>query len=135
VNKPIKIIFASFRDSMGMEGVKFSIDKHTPRLCSYPTLEYLIMPMARNLTPNNMERICHSVLDNNWELIKDFLDTMYNLGLYQVILCDWCTKEQISRGKFCAAGIIGRYIMDKADRDGEFSFKVEVEYRDGREAL
>ena len=135
MNKPLKIVFTSFRDSMSMGGIKFSIDRHTPKLCSYPTLEYLVMPMTRNLTPNNMERICHSVLDNNWELIKDFLETMYGLGLYQIVLCDWCTKEQIVNRKFCAAGIIGRYIMDKADRDGEFEFPIEISYQDGREVL
>ena len=135
MNKPLRITFTSFRDSMSMDGIKFSIDRRTPKLCSYPTLEYLVMPMTRNLTPNNMERICHSILDNNWELFKDFLETMHGFELYQIVLCDWCIKEQIVYGKFCAAGIIGRYIMDKADRDGEFEFGMEVEYRDGREVL
>jgi len=135
MNKPLKITFTSFRDSINTEGIKFSIDRHTPRPCSYPTLEYLVMPMTRNLSPNNMERICYSVLDNNWELIKDFLETMYSLGLYQITLCDWCTKEQIVHGKFCTAGIIGRYIVDKTDRDGEFEFPIEVIHKDGREVL
>jgi len=131
----MKIIFTSFRDSVDLDGAKFSIDRHTPRLCSYPTLEYLIIPTIRNLSEENMERICHSVLDNNWELIKDFLETMNELGLEKVTLCDWATKEQIVHGKFCSAGIIGRYILDRVDRDGEFAFKIEIEMRDGREVL
>ena len=132
MNKPLKITLTSFRDSINMDGIKFSIDKYTPRLCSYSTLEYLIMPMARNLTSVNVERVCHSILDNNWELIKDFLETMYGLGLYQIVLCDWCTKEQIANGRFCAAGIIGRYIWDKV---AEFEFDMEISYQDGRGVL
>ena len=132
----MKIVFTSFRDSIGLDGVKFSIDKYAPELCSYPTLRYLEMPTTRSLTQDNMERICHAILDNNWELVKDFLETMDGLvGLTPIVLCDWATKDQIAHGKFCAAGIIGRYIMDRANKDGEFAFKIEVELRDGREAL
>ena len=129
------LVFTSFKDSIGMEGLKVSIDRHAPRLCSYPTLLYLTIPINRSLSTTNMERICDAILDNNWDLIQDFIGEMYNLGIYQIVLCDWATKEQISHGKFCAAGIIGKYIRDKADRDGRFEFPIETEYRDGREVL
>lgn len=131
----MKLVFTSYRDSIGMDGLKFSLDRHSPKLCSYPTLSYLIIPIAKNLTVPNIERICNVVLDNNWNLIQDFINEMYSLGLRQLILCDWCTKEQIALGKFCSAGIIGRYIKDKTDRDSEFEFPIEIGYRDGREAL
>jgi len=128
----MNIIFTSFRDSMGIGGLKFSIDKHTPKLCSYPTLEYLIIPMARNLTGQSMERICHVIMDNNWDLIKDFLESMDELGVKRITLCDWATKEQISHGKLCPAGVIGRYIMEHSS---ELGLEVELEYKDGREVL
>lgn len=132
MNEPMKLVFTSYRDSIGMDGLKLSLDKHAPRLCSYPTLSYLIIPMAKNLAVSNMERICNAVLDNNWNLIQDFIDEMYNLGLRRLVFCDWSTKEQIIQGKFCFAGAIGKYIRD---RGGEFEFPMEIEYRDGREAL
>jgi len=131
----MKLVFTSFRDSIGLTGLKVSIDRHTPKLCSYATLEYLIMPNIRNLNPVNAERVCQSVLDNNWELFKGFVEDIQSLGIDQIILCDWATKEQITNHKFCPAWIIGRYIQDRMDRDSEFEFKVEVEFRDGREAL
>lgn len=135
-NEPIKLVFTSFKDSIGMGGLKTSIDKHTPNLCSYPILPYLVMPLVnKRLSQVNMERIYCSVLDNNWELIQDFITEIYELGIRQIILCDWATKEQIAGGKFCAAGVIGSYIQDKIDRDKEFRFPVELEYRDGRDAL
>lgn len=128
----MKLVFTSYRDSIGMEGLKVSLDRHAPKLCSYPALNYLIVPISRNLTPANMERICNAILDNNWNLIQDFIGEVYNLGLHRLTLCCWCTKEQISHGKFCPAGIIGRYIKD---RNGEFEFPIEISYRDGREVL
>jgi len=131
----MKLVFTSFRDSIGLSGLKVSIDRHTPKLCSYSTLEYLVMPNIRNLSPVNAERICQSVLDNNWELFKDFVEDMQSLGIDQIVLCDWATKEQIVNHKFCPAGIIGRYIKDKVDRDSEFGFDMEIEYLDGREVL
>jgi len=133
--EPMKLTFTSFRDSIDLDGLKVSIDKHAPRLCSYPTLTYLVMPMTRSLSRDNMERICCSILDNNWELIKDFIEEIYEFGIRRIVLCDWATREQITHGKFCAAGIIGKYVMDKADRDNEFQFAIELEYRDGREVL
>ena len=134
-SEPIQLVFTSYRDSMTLDGLKVSMDRHTPKLCSYPTLYYLVMPTTRNLSPANLERICTAILDNNWELIQDFICEVYGLGLRTIVFCDWCTKEQIVNGKFCAAAIIGRYIQDKADRDDGFQFKLEVKYRDGREAL
>lgn len=133
--EPMKIVFTSYRDSIGMDGLKLSLDRHSPKLCSYPTLSYLIIPMAKNLSVSNIGRICTAVLDNNWNLVQDFISEMYNLGLRQLIFCDWSTKEQIAQGKFCFAGVIGRYIRDKTDRDGEFKFPIEIKYGDGREAL
>lgn len=133
--EPMKLVFTSFRDSIGMDGIKVSIDKHTPKLCSYPILSYLVMPTTRNLTQTNMERICQIMLDNNWELTQDFITGIHELGINQIVFCDWTTKEQIAYGRYCVAGIIGKYIRDKADRDGEFEFPVELEYRDGREVL
>lgn len=133
--EPMKLVFTSYRNSIGMDGLKVSMDKHAPKLCSYPTASYLIIPTPRNLTPANIERICIAILDNNWNLIQDFVDEVYGLEIRQLILCCWCTKEQIAQGKFCPAGIIGRYIQDKADRDREFEFPIEIEYGDGREVL
>ena len=133
--EPIKLVFTSYRDSIGMDRLKISMDKHSPKQCSHPTLNYLIIPTPRNLMPANIERICNAVLDNNWSLIRDFIDEIYELKIRQLILCCWCTKEQIAQGKFCSAGIVGRYIQDKADRDKEFEFPMEIEYGDGREVL
>ena len=133
--EPMKLVFTSYRDSIGMDGLKVSMDRHAPKLCSYPTLSYLIIPMAKNLSVSNMERICNTILDNNWNPIQNFISGIYNLGLHRLTFCDWCTKEQIALGKFCFAGVIGRYIQDRADRDGEFEFPIEISYSDGREAL
>ena len=133
--EPMKLVFTSYRGSIGMDGLKVSMDRHSPKLCSHPTLNYLVIPTIRNLNPANVERICTAVLDNNWNLIRDFIDEVHELGIYQLVLCCWCTKEQIAQGRFCSAGIIGKYIQDKADRDKEFEFPVEIEYGDGREVL
>lgn len=132
----MKLVFTSYRDSIKMDGLKLSLDRRAPKLCAYPTLSYLVIPMARNLTVDNMKRICTAILDNNWNLIKDFIDGMHNLGIHRLILCDWSTKEQIAQGKFCFAGVIGGYIMSKAMYGtGAFEFMIEIEYGDGREAL
>ena len=133
--EPIKLVFTSYRGSIGIDGLKVSIDKHSPKLCSYATLSFMVISAPRSLSAYNMERICTVVLDNNWGLIQDFISKIYELGIRQLVLCCWCTKEQIAIGKFCSAGTIGRYIQDRADRDNEFEFPIETEYGDGREAL
>ena len=133
--EPIKLTFTSYRDSIDLDGLKVSLDRHAPKLCSYSTLSYLVMPATKNLTPVNIERICNVILDNNWNLLQDFIGEIHSLGFRQLILCCWCTEKQISLGKFCPAGIIGRYIRDRADNDGAFKFPIEIEYRDGREVL
>jgi len=133
--EPMKLVFTSYRDSIGMEGLKVSMDKHAPKLCSYPTLNYLIVPTTRNLTIANMGRIIEVVLDNNWSLVRGFIDEIYDLGIRQLVLCCWCTKEQIAAGRICESTIIGRYIKDKANRGGQLTFPIEIEYGDGREML
>jgi hypothetical protein len=135
-NEPMKLVFTSFRDSMTMEGMKMSIDKHTPKLCAYPTLTYLVVPTAsKSISKENMERICETILDNNWTLIRDFIVEAYeNLGVRQIILCDWATAEQIATGKPCMAGVIARYI-EREVKNLEFTFPMEIEMRDGREVL
>jgi hypothetical protein len=131
----MKLIFTSFRDSQTEVGLRVSIDKHTPKMCSYPTLTYMIMPsVSKNLTQVNTERLCHLLLDNNWELIQDFIIEVYELGIRQIVFCDWATAEQIKIGKLCAAGTMGRYFKEKIDAKG-FEFPIELEYRDGREVL
>ena len=131
----VRLVFTSYRGSIGTVGLKVSLDKHAPKLCAYPTLNFLIIPSPRSLTTTNMKRICNAILHNNWDLIHDFIDDMYSLGLHKITFCCWCTVEQIEQGKFCPAGIIGRYIEDKANNDGSFEFPIEIEYGDGREAL
>jgi hypothetical protein len=132
----MELVFTSFRDSQSISGLRVAIDRHTPKMCSYPTLTYLIVPtMSKSLSPVNMERLCNTVLDNNWELIQDFIVEIYDLGIRQIVFCDWATTEQVAGGKLCMAGVIGRYIKDKADRDGGFPFPIKLEYRDGREVL
>jgi hypothetical protein len=136
--EPMKLVFTSFRDSMNLEGLKVSIDRTTPKMCSDPVLPYLLMPRVEKLSQENTERIVHSILDNNWDLIQDFVNEMYALGIRQVVLCDWATKEMISHGKACVAGMIGSYIAThkKYPIDGDgFAFPIEIEYRDGREVL
>jgi hypothetical protein len=129
----MKLVFTSFRDSQELGGLRVSIDKHTPKMCSYPTLSYLIVPsMSKSISPINMERLCAAVLDNNWELIQDFIISIYDLGIRQIVFCDWATTEQIAGGKMCMAGVIASYI--KAETNG-FAFPIEIECRDGREAL
>lgn len=130
--EPIKLVFTSFRNSIDMGGLKVSLDKHMPKPCSYSVLFSLVMPPLRNLTLVNMERICVIILDNNWNLIQDFISRTYELGIRQLVLCCWCTEEQIALGKFCPTGVIGRYIQDKG---GEFEFPIEIEYGDGRQTL
>ena len=134
-SKTMELVFTSYRDSIKMDGLKVSLDYHAPKLCSYPTLLYLIMPATKGLTGGSVERICHVVLDNNWELIRDFINEVHELGINRIMFCDWATKEQIAHGKLCLAGIIGRYIEDKAHRDREFGFSIKIEYGDGREVL
>lgn len=131
-DEPITLMFTSFRDSIGRIGLKVSIDRRIPKLCSYPILSYLIMPTAGNLTPDNTEKLCHIVLDNNWELLKDFIGEVYSLGIRQIVFCDWATTEQISHGKPCMAGVIGRYINERWE---ELEMLVKMKYEDGREAL
>jgi len=134
--EPMKIVFTSFRDSMTMEGMKMSIDKHTPKLCAYPTLTYMVIPSAsKSVSKDSMERICETIMDNNWTLIRDFIVEAYDtLGVRQIILCDWATAEQIATGKPCMAGTIARYI-EREVKNLEFTFPVEIELRDGRSAL
>lgn len=134
-NETMTLVFTSFRDSISLEGLKVAIDYHTPKLCSYPTATFMVMPNTRNLSNTNLERICNTVLDNNWELLKDFIMEVYGLGISQIVFCDWATKEQIAHGKFCPAGIIERYIRDKVERDAEFEFPIKITMRDGREVL
>ena len=124
--------FTSFRDSIELDGLKVAIDYHTPMLCSYPTVTFMLIPKTRNLTSHNLERMCNTILDNNWELVKEFIMDIHKLGINQIIFCDWSTKEQISYGKFCPAGIIGRYIQNNVS---EFGFGIEISMRDGREVL
>lgn len=132
----MRLVFTSFRDSQNEDGLKVSIDKHTPKMCSYPTLSYLIVPLvSKSLSQVNMERICVAMLDNNWELIQDFIVDVYDLGIRQIVFCDWATAEQITHGKLCVVGIIGRYIRDEVDKDGGFPFPIVLEYKDGREVL
>jgi hypothetical protein len=129
----MKLVFTSFRDSQTESGLRVAIDKHTPKLCSYPTLSYLIVPaVSKTLSPLNMERLCDTLLDNNWELIQDFITGVYDLGIRQIVFCDWATTEQITNGKLCMAGVIAKYIKDKAK---DFEFPIELECRDGREVL
>jgi len=135
VGQTMQLTFTSFRDSIDMSGFRVSIDRRAPRLCSYPTLQQLVIPVARNMERPNVERICEAVLDNNWELIQDFINDVYELGISHIILCCWCTKEQIEHGKLCVARIIGDYILDRAGTDGDFKFPIEIEYLDGRETL
>ena len=135
-SEPMKVIFTSFRDSMTMEGMKMSIDRHTPKLCAYPTLTYMVIPSAsKSISKESMERICETIMDNNWTLIRDFIVEAYEtLGVRQIILCDWATAEQIATGKPCMAGTIKRYI-EREVKNLEFTFPVELEMRDGREVL
>ncbi len=130
--EPVRLIFTSFRDSRSIDGLKVSMDNHPPKFCSYPTLLYLVTPRVINLSKDNMERICQAILDNNRELIRDFISEVYGLGIRQIVFCDWATKEQISFGKPCMAGVIGQYIRNMAN---EFEFTIEIEYRDGRDVL
>ncbi len=135
MEKTMELVFTSYRDSINMDGLKVSLDFHAPKLCSYPALLYFIMPTTRGLIKSNVERVYNAVMDNNWELIKDFINEIYDLGIYKIAFCDWATKEQILHGKLCVAGIAGRYIEDKACRDDEFGFPVKISYKDGREIL
>lgn len=130
------LVFTSFRDSMELEGMKMSIDKHTPKLCAYPTLTYMVIPTAsKSISKDSMERICETIMDNNWALIRDFIVEAYDtLGVRKIILCDWATAEQIATGKPCMAGTIARYI-EREIKNLEFTFPVEIELRDGRDAL
>jgi hypothetical protein len=131
-DKSMSVVFTSFRDSRDLPGLKLSLDRHLPKQCGQPILGYLSVPKIDSLTQASIESVYKTVLDNNWELVKTFLDDMFELGIRQVVLCDWATKEQIENSKFCAAGIIGRYI---SNRDLDFDFPVQVSYRDGRESL
>lgn len=130
--EPLEITFTSYRDSIGISGLKLSIEKHTPKPCSYPVLLYLVMPLARHLSVVNMRRVCNVILDNNWDLLRNFIIDTHGLGIKRLVLCDWCTKEQIIAGKFCVANIIGDYIELQARVDDAFEFPVTIEYRDGR---
>ena len=131
----MELVFTSYRDSIAMDGFKVSLDYRAPKLCSYSTLLYFIMPSTRGLSNDNIERICDVIMDNNWELIRDFINEIHELGINKIVFCDWATKEQITHGKFCMAGIAGRYIEDKVGRDAEFGFPIKIEYKDGREVL
>jgi len=129
--KPImKLVFTSFRDSMELEGgLKLSIDRRVPKLCSYPTFGPLTISTMKNLTVENLERVIMAVLDNNWNLVVSFIKEMWALGIRKLVLCDWCTKEQIEDGKLCSARLVGEYLLRSEIWN---DFDLEVEYRDGR---
>ena len=84
----IELVFTSYRESMTMTGMKFSLDRHSPRLCSYPALGYMTMIMTRDLTMVNVQRVCSAVLDNNWNLIHNLIYDMHDLGIHRIIFCD-----------------------------------------------
>ncbi len=132
MSEPIKLTFTSYRDSMEMDGLKVSMERHAPKLCNYLIMSQLVIPMPRYLTHDNMGQVCITVLNNNWNLINGFIRDIYKLGIYHMVFCCWCTVEQINVGKFCSAGTIGKYIMDRKE---EFGFDVEIEYGDGRVGL
>ena len=123
----MKIIFTSYRDSMLIGGLKLSIERHVPKLCSYPVVPYLALPQPRNISAENIARIHEAILDNNWGLIQNLIRDASALGIEQIVLCCWCTEEQLSYGKACVAPVIGKYIENNFD-----DFKVDIEYRDGR---
>lgn len=131
-DKEMVLVFTSFRDSIVMDGLKVALDRHTPKLCSYTVAEFMTMPYSRRLSNESMAQICEMMVVDNWELIKDFVEEIYGLGIYRIVFCDWATEEQIKNGRFCGAGIIGKYIMDRAD---EFGFGIRIEMEDGREGL
>lgn len=131
MSEPMKLTFTSFRDSMNLEGLRVSIDRHTPKLCHYPVLTYMEVPRMEHLTMENQEKIVHITMENSWELLESFIMEAHDLGIRRIIFCDWATKEQIENKKFCAAGMIGKYVVEKEC----FEFPMEVEYRDGRERL
>uniref|UniRef100_A0A6M3KPR0 Uncharacterized protein n=1 Tax=viral metagenome TaxID=1070528 RepID=A0A6M3KPR0_9ZZZZ len=93
---------------------------------------FMLLPNTRSLSVVNTERVCNVVLDNNWELIKDFIDEIHDLGINRVVFCDWATKEQIAHGKWCPAGIIGNYIKTRTE---EFGYTVTITMLDGRDVL
>ena len=128
----MRIVFTSFKESIEMDGLKLSRDRHAPKLCAYPTFNPLIMPIIRNFTVENAKRVCDVVLDNNWNLIYDLVNTVYKLNIHQLVLCCWCTKDQILNGKSCTSVFIGKYISDSK---WSFTFPISVEYGDGRVGL
>jgi len=122
--RPLEIVFTSFRDSIGMEGLKLSLDRRPPRYCSYPVVNYMVELNVRS----SQEKLYDIILKDNWLLIKDLLESIYGVTS-KVIFCCWCIKERLSHGGVCIAPLIGKYIKGRAE---EFEFPIEVEYRDGR---
>jgi len=122
--RPLEIVFTSFRDSIGMEGLKLSLDHRPPRYCSYPVVNYMVELNVRS----SQEKLYDIILKDNWLLIKDLLESIYEVTS-RVIFCCWCVKERISHGGVCIAPLIGKFIKDRAE---EFEFPIEVEYGDGR---
>lgn len=132
---PLEIIFTSFRDSKRFDGLKVSIDRTPPRFCCYPVLTMLVMPITRNLNQDDVNKVCQITLDSSWDLVREWLDDIYQLGIRTVALCCWCTKEQIIRGKACEAVVIGKYIESHKDGADGLGFPVKITYQDGRELL
>ena len=131
------LVFTSFRDSMNLDGLKVSIERRPPRLCSYPVLPFMEIPKSDNLDKDGLERVVRSVMDNKINLIMDFIINTYELGIYKIVFCDWKTKEQIAQGDFCPSRVIKDYLEKNSPfgNDAEFPFPVEFEMRDGREVL
>ena len=122
--RPLTLIFTSFRDSIGMGGLKLSLDRKPPKHCSYPVVLYMVEFDVRS----SQEKLYDIILEDNWLLIKDLLENIYGVT-NRVIFCCWCVKERLNHGGVCIAPLVGKYIKDRAE---EFEFPIEVEYRDGR---
>ncbi len=129
MDNEMTITFTSFRDSITVDGLKLSIDRHPPRPCSYPTLQYLSLPAVRSLDNGNIGKIYGIILENNWVLLKAFVEDMYRLGIRSLVLCCWCTADKIAEGKVCIAPVIGKHLRKN---EMEFDFPIKIIYRDGR---
>jgi hypothetical protein len=129
----LEILFTSFRDSMTRDGLKVSMCKHAPKMSAHPTLSYLIMPDTERVSKDTLEKICSHIMDNNRDLVNDFLGSIYDLGIRRLIICCWCTGTQIEHGKLCVARTVGDYIGSQIAL--ELDFPIEIKYADGREKL
>jgi len=124
----MRITMTSFRDSILLSGLKFSITRRPPTKCSYPTIGFLAIPKIRDTIDMSVEaelEAFRGIVENNGKLLVDLLNMLYDNGIHDIVLADWYTADK--HGQPSQSLAIGQYIEGL-----DLGFEIEVVYKDGR---